>query len=58
MLTYIRREWENYAPQVKVETVADIRAKEKDREGHWTEKELNDLLKIKDPAIKKDKKTK
>ena len=58
VLTYIRREWENYAPQVKVETVADIRAKEKDREGHWTEKELNDLLKIKDPAIKKDKKTK
>ncbi len=58
VLTYIRREWENYAPQVKVETVAEIRAKEKDREGHWTEKELNDLLKIKDPAAKKDSKKK
>ncbi len=49
VLTYVRREWENLAPQVKVETVAAIRAKENDREGHWTEKELNAL-----PGVPKD----
>ena len=59
VLTYVRREWENFAPQVQTETVAEIRAKEKERDGHWTEKELNDLIgKPKDPAPvdKKDKK--
>ena len=53
VLTYIRREWENYAPQVKVETVSTIREKEKAREGHWTEKELNDLIGAKTPGDKK-----
>ena len=58
VLTYIRREWENYAPQVKVETVTEIRAKEKDRESHWTEKELNDLIGQRVPVADKKKKPK
>jgi mono/diheme cytochrome c family protein/glucose/arabinose dehydrogenase len=56
VLTYIRREWENLAPQVHAETVAQIRAKEKGREGPWIEKELIDLGGANPPAPKEKKK--
>jgi mono/diheme cytochrome c family protein len=40
VLTYVRREWENLAPQVQVSTVKAIREKEAAHEGPWSEKEL------------------
>lgn len=57
VLTFIRREWDNFGPQVNVETVAKIRAKEKDHEGPWTEKELNAIAGVPEPkADPKEKK--
>ena len=55
VLTYIRREWENFAPQVSLETVAQIREFEIAHDGPWNEKDLNALL-PNQPAPKKEKK--
>lgn len=57
VLTYIRREWENFAPQVRVESVSKIRDMEKTHEGPWNEKDLNALV-PNQPAPKKDNKKK
>ncbi len=40
VLTYIRREWEHNASPVEVKTIADLRAKNKDRVMMWTVDEL------------------
>ncbi|HLX63157.1 MAG TPA: c-type cytochrome [Planctomycetota bacterium] len=58
VLTYIRREWDNFAPQVMPATVAEIRAKEKSHDGPWTEKELNAAAGVKDTPPPKDPKKK
>ncbi len=50
VLTYIRREWENLVShKSKWRRSPPSVPKEKDREGHWTEKELNAL-----PGVPKD----
>jgi hypothetical protein len=56
VLTYIRREWDNFAPQVNVDTVAQIRAKEKGRDAPWVEKELNDVAGVPTTPAPKEKK--
>lgn len=40
VLTYIRQEWGNNAPEVKAETVARVRAEHSGRSGLWTAPEL------------------
>lgn len=44
ILTYVRSEWGNAAPEVTKETVARIRAETKDRTKNWTAGELEPLL--------------
>ena len=43
VLTYVRQEWGNKAPEVKAETVARIRAEVSGRTTPWT---ADELLKI------------
>ncbi len=45
VLTYIRREWENTASPISVETVSKLRAAHKDRTKAWTAEELAALNK-------------
>ncbi len=47
VLTYIRREWEHTASAVSVETVAKLRAENKDRTKAWTAEEVAALNKAK-----------
>jgi mono/diheme cytochrome c family protein/glucose/arabinose dehydrogenase len=45
VVTYLRREWEHGATPVSPKTVADLRARHKDRTKAWTAEELNELKK-------------
>lgn len=50
VLTYIRQEWGNAAPEITVETVARIRAEAGARTTAWTEAEIRPFLEKAAPA--------
>ena len=43
VLSYVRSEWGNSAPEVQPETVARIRAETADHPGYWTVPELQKI---------------